>query len=103
MIVPLVEFLIVPIGLFSVISYIFSSSLAELLLKLNEKLVSFLLYSADKISTVELTQITVGSIDIYGYSLLALTLIFILLVPKLNKSKYIAVFFFILFSVYIMN
>ncbi|NIP31275.1 MAG: DNA internalization-related competence protein ComEC/Rec2 [Candidatus Dadabacteria bacterium] len=101
--VPLVEFLIVPLGFISILLYLVSHDLAEFTLKINEKFVSLIVDFVEKAASFKYVQMTVQHIDFAGYVLLAFVFLSLILILVSNKAKYVALIFFTIFSIYIIT
>lgn len=96
--VPLVELLVVPAGLLSIVLYPVSESLCKLVLIFNSKVISILLQVADYILSFKYSYFTVPNINNLGYIFFIFTTILILMNKFSKKIKYLALLTFIGFN-----
>ncbi len=96
--VPLVEFIIVPTGLLSIIFYPISESVCELLLIFNSKIINMVFYLADYILSFKYSYFTVPNIGNLGYFLFVSTGVLLSLNRFSKKIIYFALITFLGFT-----
>jgi len=96
--VPLVEFLIVPLGLLSILAFSVSETIALPLLLLNGFLIKIMILGAQMLLEIPFSSLTVPSISVFGWLFYGGTVLFVVvqkIYPRLRYALPIIVFGFI--------
>jgi len=86
--VPLVEFLIVPIGLLSILAFSLSETIALPLLSLNVFLIKMLIFGVQGLLEIPFSSLTIPSISIFGWFFYAITVLLVVVQKIYPRLRY---------------